>query len=287
METLTPHGRLTLERRVRVATPEHVVFEYAVAGLASRFGAFVLDAALSAAVAVVGLLLIAAAQRTSVGEAKVGLTQGLTALLGFVVVFAAQWAYYVVSEWALGGQTLGKRVFGLRVVTTDGRRLRFMESVVRNVLRLVDAFPVAAVVATAHPLLNLAPLFILPGAVAAFLSARHQRLGDLAAGTLVVAESRGARRTQAASDGGEHNRFLGDATITTRVRRHLHPEAADFLLTLCARRDTLELDARLALFHDAATRLERATGLEKPAELSDEKYVSNLVEVMRGGGPAR
>ena len=112
MNTSAPATRapLALERHIRVTTPEHVVFEYALAGLGTRFCAFVLDAALSATLAVIGLLLVAAAQNASVGDAKVGLGQGLAALLGFIVVFAAQWAYYVVSEWALGGQTLGLKL---------------------------------------------------------------------------------------------------------------------------------------------------------------------------------
>ena len=265
-----------------------MVFDYAIAGLGTRFMAFALDALLSAVLVLVGLLLVAAAQGATLGGTRAGFGQGAAAFVGLVVVFAAQWGYYVVSEWAMGGQTLGKRVFGLRVVTEHGLRLRLSASVVRNLLRLVDAFPIAAVVAGAHPALHLLPLFVLPGAAVAWLSVRNQRLGDLAAGTMVVVDhTRLADARQGApfssalpGRGSPHNRFRGDAAVRATLRRHLHPEAVDLLVTLCARRDTLLLGPRLELFHDAALRLERATSIPKHAEQSDEKYVLGLVELL-------
>ena len=97
------------------------------------------------------------------------------------LVFLATAAFWILPEW-LASATLGKLLCGLRVVSLDGREISFSQSIKRNLLRLLDAFP-----------------FYLTGFVAAALSPRHQRLGDLWAKTIVV-RKRHARAPSAASD---------------------------------------------------------------------------------------
>lgn len=89
----------------------------------------------------------------------------------FVMVTAVvAWSYFIVLEWLWEGQTLGKRIFGLRVISADGSPAGFMAVLVRNLVRVVDFLPA----------------FYGLGLLAIVVSSRSQRLGDLAAGTFVV-----------------------------------------------------------------------------------------------------
>src|SRR5262249_15252496 len=90
-----------------------------------------------------------------------------------LLVFAAQWLYFVVWE-ALRGTTPGKMALGLRVLTTEGRPIGVTEAALRNLLRAADALPIGYLV----------------GVASMTLSPRFQRLGDLVAGTIVVIPDR-------------------------------------------------------------------------------------------------
>lgn len=104
------------------------------------------------------------------GDNTVGFNFSLSGV-PFIVTLVLTWAYYAVLEAKNNGQTLGKRVMGIRVVGRDGRTPSFGKSAIRNVLRIVDNFPYFL------PLLGLV-LIIVTG--------QHQRIGDMAADTVVV-----------------------------------------------------------------------------------------------------
>lgn len=174
-----------LDTDVAIETPEHIVFRARVAGPARRALAQVVDlvvcygtlalVALLAAFAVFG---VSASLSGSIEE----LSSAAKALGGLLLValFAAQWLYFVAFE-ALTGRTPGKAALGLRVVTTSGRPIGPRAAVLRNLLRAADLLPTA----------------YLAGGVAMLLSSRFQRLGDLAAGTMVVVPERPARAAHA------------------------------------------------------------------------------------------
>lgn len=90
----------------------------------------------------------------------------------FAVYCALVFAYFVLMEWRVGG-TLGKLFMQVQVVNRAGGRISFQASLVRNVLRVVDAFPF------------LVPYLV--GLLVVAASSNNQRVGDMAAGTLVVA----------------------------------------------------------------------------------------------------
>jgi uncharacterized RDD family membrane protein YckC len=94
----------------------------------------------------------------------------LAFLLFLVVQLAAEWSYFVVLEMLTGGRSLGKLVAGLRVVRDGGLPISFRDSAVRNLLRIVDYLPTGYLV----------------GLTSIVVSPEGKRLGDLAAGTLVV-----------------------------------------------------------------------------------------------------
>ena len=148
-----------------VATPERVSFDYKVAGLATRGIAQLLDLLILAGV-LLGLYFTAFA----IGNAGADSVAFLVAAIGsFLIVFGYFWA----CEAFWSGQTVGKRVFRLRAVGDRGEPMTFVQAGIRNVIRIVDFLPYAYGV----------------GLVTLFVNGRGKRLGDLAAGTIVVKDS--------------------------------------------------------------------------------------------------
>jgi uncharacterized RDD family membrane protein YckC len=148
-----------------VATPERVSFDYQVAGLATRGIAELLDLLILS-------LVLAGVYFAAVAVAAAGsVTAGyLIAVIGtFLVVFGYHWA----CEAFWSGQTVGKKAFRLRAVGDRGEPLTFAQAGIRNVVRIVDFLPYAYGV----------------GLVVLFINGRGKRLGDLAAGTIVVKDS--------------------------------------------------------------------------------------------------
>jgi uncharacterized RDD family membrane protein YckC len=149
--------------RVAIATPEGVELEVELAGLGSRFLAEAIDWVLKAIV--VGALAIL----------LYAIGSGVATAVFLVLVFIIWFGYDVLFEVLSNGRTPGKRACGLRVVRSGGQPIGFVASSVRNLLRIVDG-PLTSYVA---------------GIVSIVVSKRNQRLGDMAADTLVVREPAG------------------------------------------------------------------------------------------------
>lgn len=132
--------------------------------LGRRIGAYVIDSILLGIVFVI-LGLATGGGSSSDNGASIKLGGGATLL--FVVI---SFAYFIVCE-GMTGQTLGKRLLGIRVVNQDGSRVSFGASFIRNILRIVDALPV---------------LYIVGLITVLATGERRQRVGDLAARTRVV-----------------------------------------------------------------------------------------------------
>jgi uncharacterized RDD family membrane protein YckC len=163
-----------LDTSVAIETPEHIVFRHRVAGPARRLLAYLVDLVVcyggAALLSIVVLLAVAGGAGLS---NAVDSAEGLSIGIVLVVLFAAQWVYFVAWE-ATTGRTPGKMAAGLRVVTTSGRPIAFGAAALRNILRAADVLPVGYAV----------------GVVAMALSPRFQRLGDLVAGTMVIVPER-------------------------------------------------------------------------------------------------
>ena len=149
------------EDRLRIATPEGVDLELKLAGVGSRFTAALIDFLIQVA------LLIALLVAFIIGGSLSGFGGAAYVLLAFLV-FAG---YDVLFEVLNSGRTPGKQLNGIRVVRVDGSPVRFLTSAVRNALRVIDML-----------------FFYLVGVLSILVTPRNQRLGDLAAGTLVVRE---------------------------------------------------------------------------------------------------
>ena len=197
-------GSILHDRQVEVETPEHVAVGYILADLGSRFTALLLDGlVLGSALLVlwIGLPLLAAAFG-GLPRALAGVGLALLVFASFLLV----WGYFVYFEGLRDGQTPGKRWLGLRVVQEGGYPVTLRAAAVRNLLRVVDAQPL--------------PTWAL-GGVVMLLHPRTKRLGDIAAGTVVVRERAEARLPEVAAArpaaAGEAPR-LDDAEFETLTR---------------------------------------------------------------------
>jgi uncharacterized membrane protein SpoIIM required for sporulation/uncharacterized RDD family membrane protein YckC len=163
----------SLEQLVDVETPEQVVFSYTIAGVGSRAAAAIVDYLVCAGAFAALLLLGYLATRPFAGVVTRDVTAPWVVALLALGQFAILWGYYVLFEGLRDGQTPGKRRLGLRVVQDGGYSVTFAASAVRNIVRVVDMQP--------------AVLYGV-GIVSAALSSQGKRIGDLAAGTIVVRE---------------------------------------------------------------------------------------------------
>lgn len=153
-----------------IATPELVAFNYEIAGIGSRFVAALLDLLVAIAI-LIAVGAVAAFSANATGNTT------LAILLFVMGAFALTYGYFWASEYAFNGQTLGKRAARLRVVGTSGEPISFSQAGIRNLIRFVDFLPG----------------WYAAGLVCLFINGRGQRLGDLAAGTVVVRERRRVR----------------------------------------------------------------------------------------------
>jgi len=156
---------MSFEDQLHIATPEGVDLELTLAGLGSRIAGGVLDQLIKT-VALIALLLLYFAFASVVSGAATAILVGVM----IVTAFGVQFAYDVLFEVLGGGKTIGKRAAGTRVILASGAPVDFRASAIRNVLRLVDSALTGNVV----------------GVVLILVTSKHQRLGDLAAGTVVV-----------------------------------------------------------------------------------------------------
>ncbi|MDQ3263110.1 MAG: RDD family protein [Myxococcota bacterium] len=256
-------GTGLLEGVHEVLTPEYVEFRYPLAGLYSRFLAWLVDAGI--------ILLGFAAVMMVLAQVMAGFP-GFLSALGFVLYFLLDWGYAMVLETWWSGQTVGKRLLGIRVIQESGVRLGFIQAALRNLARAVDRLP----------------FLYLVGATTAVLSSSQQRLGDLLAGTIVVRDRR-QKLPASLTRAPEEAQLLADPAFTSRLSQ-LSAEEQEVVLSAALRREELAMEARLKLFHALSEHLQ-SRGFYQPAHLSDEKLVllvaSGLARRGNAGRPSR
>lgn len=241
-----------------VATPEGVLFRLPLAGPASRLYAMLLDIVIVLGV-VNGLGLLVYwlfAKAPGFGVMVITLAE-----------FAIGFAYSAVLEGFWNGQTIGKRLFHLRVIDQTGLPLRIEQAWVRNLMRVVDALPFAYLV----------------GGISVLSSPVMQRFGDRVAGTLVV------RQTPIALPGEEfwtvqkYNSFMEYPTIAMRLRRAAKPELAALIQDALRRRNELATYSRREIYRDLAMYLQTEVCPfpdELVERLSDEQYLINASGIL-------
>ena len=215
-----------------VATPERVSFDYQVAGLGTRAVAQVLDL-----LVVAGILIAVVFASEAAGAAGQDTLATLILVFG---VFITVVGYFWLSEAMWSGQTIGKKALRLRAIGDRGEPITFAQAGIRNLVRVADFLPYGYGV----------------GLVVLFANGKGKRLGDLAAGTLVVKDSDwvalwqlpGARSAPPAGPPGDvPEPALAPATPGEVALRRLSPELRRFVSAYGRRRWQLPPEIRVRL----------------------------------------
>lgn len=242
---------------LHIRTPEGVVFSQELAGPMTRFLAWGIDFLLLLAFVVLLIILLGMFSVISADIAQAA---------GSLLYFAFSIGYGIVTEWRWRGQTFGKRALRLRVVDIHGLRLTFGQIVVRNLLRFVDMLP--------------GPYLV--GGLACLFSARCQRLGDLAANTIVVRipKLQEPNLDQLVAD--KYNSLRAHPHLEARLRQRVSPAEAGIALQALLRRDLLEPRARVELFEELAAHFKGKVAFPPEATdgITDEQYVRNVVDCL-------
>jgi uncharacterized RDD family membrane protein YckC len=252
--------------RVVVRTPEGIVFSLPLAGPVTRAVALAIDLACIAAIG------------TAIGAVfnLLGMlsTDLMTAALTYAY-FAVSVAYGMLAEWFWRGQTVGKHLLNLRVMDQDGLKLHPSQIVIRNLLRFVDALPG----------------FYLIGGLAMLAGRRAQRLGDFAAGTIVVRTAPALQPDLDQILAGKYNSLRDHPIPAARLCQRVAPDDARLALRAVLRRDDMDPAARVTLFREIAGHFRTLSDFppEATAGLADEQYVRDVLDLLfrpRGGDRA-
>ncbi len=247
--------------RLSIETPEGVVFSFELATPVTRALAWAID---SAAIALGVKMLQEIAQLVAKMNTDVA---NAVSVVGF---FAISVAYAIVLEWRWRGQTIGKRLFGLRVMDVHGLRLQLPQIAIRNLLRVVD----------------IVPVFYLVGGLTAVFSRNAQRLGDMAANTIVTRERKAETPDIERIAPVKYNSLLGQPHLAARLRSLVTPEAAALAVRAVTLRESYDPRARVALFRDLAAHFRSLVEFpdESVENLTDEQYVRSVLRVIYGAG---
>jgi uncharacterized RDD family membrane protein YckC len=242
---------------LQIRTPEGIVFSQVLAGPVSRLLAWSMD------------LMVIAALMSVVGYVAALLqviSPGLGAALSILSYFIINIGYGIACEWVWRGQTIGKKLFRLRVVDAEGLRLQFNQIATRNLLRFID----------------MLPFFYAAGGTLCWFHPKCQRLGDIAANTIVIRQPQVTEPDLDQLLAGKYNSLRQFPHLVARLRQRVSPGEAALALHALIRRDEFEPTARIELFASLASHFQAKA--EFPAEatdgIADEQYLRNLADVL-------
>ena len=251
-----------------------------LAGIGSRFIALLVDTLIWLAGLFLLGLIFWAIQPAVEAFSQISY-QWAFAIVTFVI-FLLNWGYFTLFEAFCNGRTPGKRVAKIRVIQRSGRPIGFFESLARNLVRYVDQIP----------------FFYAVGVVVMFITRQHQRLGDLAAGTLVVRDQEEeatawndlSTRTftaqiysQAAASAEPHTLVSLPAADVAK----LSSADLEVLEGFFARRLDMPLATRQGLSERIAAAIRAKTGLEMPPGVSTETFLEATARDLRDLGRLR
>lgn len=251
-----------------VRTPEGVTFEIPLASPFSRCLALAVDVAIVIALTILLSQVVSVLRMMSGSVPVIGRVLddfGTGALI--VMQFAISTGYGMVTEWLWSGRTVGKRLLKLRVIDERGLSLGLKQVVIRNLFRLLDMMP---------------STFYLLGGISCLVTKRCQRLGDIAAGTLVIRETATAPPSLEEFVREGRSSFAALPHLEARLRQNTSPEEARLVLDALSRRNELDPAARLELYARLAGHFRGLA--EFPDEitvgLSDEQYLRNVAQTL-------
>jgi uncharacterized RDD family membrane protein YckC len=245
-----------VDRTLDVRTPESIAFSYELAGVGSRFLALMIDQAIQVVTLIaifMGLVLAAArlaVSRHGAPPVADKFAESLGVAMLIVIVFVVLFGYFIIFEAAWNGQTPGKKLLGLRVVRDGGYPIDFGASLIRNLIRVGEW---------------ILGYYIL-AVISMLISPENKRLGDLAAGTIVVRDARLAKPSQLGQQAAEP---VYSPTL------YLTGEERALIKRFIERRDALTPDRRRELAAQLAARV-RDRLPEDVARLDDESLLDRL-----------
>jgi uncharacterized RDD family membrane protein YckC len=260
--------------QINIDTPELVSIEMPLAGIGSRFVAILIDYL----ILIPGGFLLGKIFSLIAADIEAFSSRSAQWALGFytLLTFVIQWGYFTLFEAFWNGRTPGKRVARIRVIQRSGRAIGLFESMARNLVRVVDQIP----------------FFYAVGVISMFVTRQHQRLGDLAAGTLVVRDRE--IETPLWGDGGSRT-FTAPAFAPSAPAPEPHslvtlPSAGvaklssgdlEVLEGFFARRLDMSMETRAALAHRIASAIQAKTGLQTPEGTSVETFLEAAARQLR------
>ena len=257
-----------------IDTPELVAIEMPLAGIGSRFIALLVDYLIWGAGFVVLALLFTAIVTSMAAFSRIS-AEWVVAIAIFLV-FLVNWGYFTLFEAFWNGRTPGKRVARIRVIQRSGRAIGLFESMARNLVRYVDQLPG----------------FYAVGVITMFVTKQHQRLGDLAAGTLVVRDREeevtpwidsGARTFTAQIFAPPPASAEPQTTVTlpaTGIAK-LAPTDLEVLEGFFSRRLDMSMETRQALAQRIAQAIQAKSGIEQPEGISVETFLEAAAKQLR------
>jgi len=272
-------GTQDTEPKLAVQTPEQVEFEYELAGLGSRFLAFLFDGLIRlffnlvlfilffAALIIVGLLQgeVFSCFKRIFGSSGDGSN---SPVLLFAVIWFIFWllntGYYIFFETLWSGQSPGKKLLNLRVIREGGYPVGFYEAAIRNLLRIID----------------LLPINYLVGALCVFISPREKRVGDYAAGTIVIKEKTTNIPGAAVKDGQQEREPQAIKQVIpnlVNVKRREYNMIVEFL----ERREEMDSSHRKQVAQTLAGSLVKKLRIDVPEGMSFEDFLSHFAALYR------
>ena len=245
-------------------TPERVDLEIDLAGVGSRSLAYIVDFIL------VFVVMFASSIALLLSGALLGT---LAVVIWVIAIFLMWWFYFAFFEAVWTGQTPGKRLMGLRVQKVGGYPIGWPEALIRNFLRLVDMMMMSVPI----------------GLIVMLFTRRHQRIGDLAAGTVVVREQ--TIHIEDLADLGFTAATAADGTEAARVTGgpELTLEEFELLRDFLQRRDDFDHLSRHRIGNSLAGYLRerlaeqgRLSETLRDRELEDEVFLVRLDQEYRG-----
>jgi uncharacterized RDD family membrane protein YckC len=243
--------------KLTIETPEQTSLEFPLAGIGSRFLAIALDTLLQIGAYMI-LLLIAGLMSLLGAISALGRLWGLAIVV--FLAFTVQFGYFAFFEAVWNGQTPGKRWTHLRVIQDSGRPITVYDAILRNLLRIVD---------------NL-PLLYAIGIVTMLISKENKRVGDYAAGTVVVHE----KPLQGVAAIWNVPAAPGQAVMAAPSGQ-LNVDELQLVESFFERRSSLDPEVRRSMARQIAQRLGERLNVPVEARPDAEKFLEVLAEQRR------
>ena len=236
--------------RSPIVTPEGVALSLEPAGLGSRLIATLIDTAIQAGILIAASILIA-------GVAAAGVGGDVVLVISLLMAFFVLFGYFPLFEGLWDGRTPGKRAQHLRVIQKSGQPARLTHVLVRNLVRLIDFLPV----------------WYSIGAITMVIT-KNQRLGDLAAGTIVVKEVPAPAAQTLSLAHGTSTSAPSGLDISG-----LSDEEYGLVRSFLNRRSELDSAARQQLAHQLADGLRKK--VPGGTSLGDEDFLTAIADAFR------